>query len=185
MLRCWPLFDSRRGNRKRMHIRSGDGWLGIVLLLLVLLLLVRGILDGLQPILVLFAGLWIGLGIGRYQSSGMLSLFSGISLLVRNAMMPFQQIPSRECSPAGAGKRLFFGIWTTPIISIFHTTKQAIITVHKEGIYYAFERGAPNVQCAESSDRSARRHELLPQRWSDEPLERREKTETASRHWRK
>ena len=93
-----------------MHIRSGDGWLGIVLLLLVLLLLVRGILDGLQPILVLFAGLWIGLGIGRYQSSGMLSLFSGISLLVRNAMMPFQQIPSRECSPAEAGKRRLFGI---------------------------------------------------------------------------
>ena len=118
MLRCCPLFDSRRGNRKRMHIRSGDSWLSIVLLLLVLLLLVRRILDGLQPILLLFAGFWIGLGIGRYQSSGMLSLFIGISLLVRNAIMSFQQIPSRECSPAEAGKRLLFGIWTSPLVSI-------------------------------------------------------------------
>ena len=92
-----------------MDIRSGDGWLSIVLLLLVLLLLVRRILDGLQPIFLLFAGLWIGLGIGRYQS-GMLGLFIGISLLVRNAIMSFQQIPSRECSPAEAGKRLLFGI---------------------------------------------------------------------------
>lgn len=119
MLWCWPLY-SRRGNRKRMHIRSGDGWLSIVLLLLV-----RRILDGLQPILLLFAGFWIGLGIGRYQSSGMLSLFIGISLLVRNAIMSFQQIPSRECSPAEAGKRLLFGIWTTPLVSIaIQTTKR-------------------------------------------------------------